>query len=322
MQIGKYRGLSVCGTHKHTFSILALDHRGNLKRAMSPSDPGSVPYSKLVEFKNQVVSALSPYSSAVLLDPEIGAAPAVASGALPGNIGLLVAIEETGYTGNPSRRVSRILSEWSEGKIRRMGANGVKLLVYYHPDSPLAKQQEALVSQVAEECVTYDLPLFIEPLSYSLNPDVKRLPSEDRRQIVIETGRRLTSLGADVLKAEFPVDVEQERDHKVWEKACQQLTEASRVPWTLLSAGVNFETFVEQAKIACRAGASGVLAGRAVWKEAVDLSGEARLEFLRTTAVDRMVKLTEICNELGRPWTACIQQPEVEENWYAEYSDI
>jgi tagatose 1,6-diphosphate aldolase len=322
MEIGKYRGLSLCETPNHIFSILALDHRGNLKRAMNPSDPDSVPYWKLVEFKNQVVSALSPYSSAVLLDPEIGAAPAIASQVLPGNVGLLVSIEETGYSGTPSSRLSQILPDWSVGKIRRMGASGVKLLVYYHPDSPLAKQQEALVGQVAEECVKFDLPLFIEPLSYSLDQDVKNLPSEERRQIIIMTARKLTSLGVDILKAEFPVDVLQEQDRNVWLEACQQLTEASLIPWTLLSAGVEFDTFLEQVKIACQAGASGVLAGRAVWKEAVDLIGEARLGFLRTTAADRMAKLTAICDDLGHPWTASIQQPDTGEKWYSKYFDL
>lgn len=322
MEIGKYRGLSLCGTRKHTFSVLALDHRGNLRRAMNPSEPDSVPYRMLVEFKNQVVSTLSPYSSAVLLDPEIGAAPAIASGALSRDVGLLVAIEETGYTGSPSARASHILPGWSVGKIRRMGASGVKLLVYYHPASPFAERQEALVRHVAEECVNYDLPLFVEPLSYSHDPDAKEMPSEERCQIIIETARKLTSLRIDILKAEFPVDANQEQDRKVWQEACKQLTEASRVPWTLLSAGADFDTFLEQAEVACRAGASGVMVGRAVWKEAVDLSGEARLEFLRSTAVERMAKLTELCDSLAHPWTESIQPTDVGENWYSHYPDI
>jgi tagatose 1,6-diphosphate aldolase len=322
MNIGKFRGLMSCGTRKHTFSVLALDHRGNLRRAMNPLNPDSIPYRELVEFKNQVVSALSPFCSAVLLDPEIGAAPAIASGALSGDVGLLVAIEETGYTGSPSARASQILPGWSVGKICRMGASGVKLLVYYHPDSPLAKRQEDLISQVADDCLRYDLPLFLETLSYSLDPDVKRLPSKERRQVIIETARKLTSLGVDILKAEFPVDVSQELDRKVWQEACRELAVASLVPWTLLSAGVDFDTFMEQVKIACKAGASGVLAGRAVWKEAVDLNEEARLKFLRNTAADRMAKLTALCDDLAHPWTASTQQPVAGEDWYARYSEI
>jgi len=203
-----------------------------------------------------------------------------------------------------------------------MGVSGVKLLIYYHPGSSYAKRQEALVSTVAEECAKFDLPLFVEPLSYSLDSNEKHLPTEERRQVIVETAQKLTSLGADVLKVEFPVDVKQEQNQKVWKEACQQLNEASQVPWTLLSAGVDFDMFVEQVKVACRAGASGVLAGRAVWKEAVGLYGDARLEFLRTTAADRMAKLTALCDDLARPWTELVQQPVVGEHWYAHYSTI
>ncbi len=174
---------------------------------------------------------------------------------------------------------------------------------------------------MAEDCARYDLPFFLEPLSFSLDAD-RRLSSEERCQIVVETARKLTPLGVDVLKAEFPVDVHQEQDRKVWEAACKELTEASMIPWTLLSAGVDFDTYVQQVIIACKAGASGVLAGRAVWKEAVDLDGEARLNFLLTTATNRMAELTTLCNELARPWNASIPQPDAGEDWYVRYSDL
>lgn len=322
MNIGTYRGLSSCGTKKGTFSILALDHRGSLKRALNPSSPASVPHKELVELKNHIVSNLAPHSSAVLLDPEIGSGAAIASGSMPGDVGMLVALEKSGYTGSPSARESQILPAWSVNKIKRMGASGVKLLVYYHPDSPKAAQQEALVSKVAEECQKYDLPLFLEPLTYSLDPAVNVLPTAKRRQNIIRTAQKLTPLGADILKVEFPVDVKQEQDHDMWFEACEEMTAASQIPWTLLSAGVDFETFIKQVEVACRAGASGVLAGRAVWKEAVELKGEERSEFLRTTADERMTKLKELCDELARPWTQVIPPPDAGEGWYREYPEM
>jgi tagatose-1,6-bisphosphate aldolase len=203
-----------------------------------------------------------------------------------------------------------------------MGASGVKLLVYYHPESDQARHQEDLVSQVAEDCLKYDLPLFVEPLSYSLDPGKKKLSSAERRQIVIETARRLTPLGMDILKAEFPVDVKEETAQGVWAAACVELTEASKVPWTLLSAGVDFDTFMRQVMVACQSGASGVLAGRAVWKEATELDGPERVEFLRTTAAGRMARLTALCDGLANPWTKFYTADPAPEDWYPNYPDL
>ncbi len=321
LSIGKRRGLAQSATARGTFAVLALDHRGNLRHSLNPANPNSVTYERMVEFKQQVVSALTPYSSAVLLDPEYGVAPAIAGDALPGGVGLLAAVEATGYTGDPTGRVSQVLLGWSVGKISRLGASGVKLLLYYHPDSDQARHQEELLSEVAEGCVRYDLPLFVEPLHYSLDPARKKVPSAERRQIVIETARRLTPMGMDILKAEFPVEIREEPDQMVWAQACSDLNEASTVPWTLLSAGVEFDAYLQQVKVACLAGCSGVLAGRAVWKEATDLDGQARLDFLRTTAAERMVRLRDLCDALGRPWIEGYPPAAVPEGWYAQYLD-
>ena len=321
LSIGKRRGLAQCSTPRGTFAVLALDHRGNLRRALNPQNPEAVSHGEMVAFKQQVVAALGPVSSAVLLDPEVGAAPMVTKDALPGRTGLLVAVEATGYTGDPNARLSQILAGWSVGKIRRMGASGVKLLVYYHPEAPIASHQEELTSQVAEACARFDMPLFVEPLSYSLDP-AKKLSSAEKRQIVIETAKRLTPLGIDILKAEFPVDAKEEGDERVWAEACAELDAASQVPWALLSAGVDYDTYLRQVTIACRAGASGVLAGRAVWKEATDLQGTARLDFLRTTAVERMARLYDLCDALGKPWTDHYTPEDPPENWYSSYAEI
>ena len=155
----------------------------------------------MVQFKLEVTEALAPAASAILLDPEVGAAQAIAARVLPGRIGLVMALDETGYSGNSTSRQSTILPGWSAAKIRRMGASAAKLLVYYHPDSPLAGQIEALVAQVAGACREQDLPFFLEPLSYSLDPQRKGLSGEERKRVVLETARRLVLPGVDVFKS-------------------------------------------------------------------------------------------------------------------------
>ena len=86
-----------------------------------------------------------------------------------------------------------------------MGASAAKLLVYYHPDAPNAADQERLVADVAADCRAVDLALFVEPLSFSI-VEGEALTGEARRRVVVETARRLTAIGGDVLKAEFPYD--------------------------------------------------------------------------------------------------------------------
>ncbi|MDZ4159452.1 MAG: tagatose 1,6-diphosphate aldolase [Anaerolineaceae bacterium] len=266
-----------------------------------------------------MVSALAPATSAVLLDPEYGAAQAVGGNVLPGGVGLIVAVEETGYTGKPDARQCQVLPGWSVEKARLMGASGVKLLVYYHPQSKLAKPQRDLISAVAETCTRLDVAFFLEPLVYSIDPHRPKLSPTEHRQAVIETTRELGQLGADVLKVEFPIDVQAQPDETIWLQACREVSAASPVPWVLLSAGVDFDIFQKQVVVACTAGASGVMAGRAVWKEAAGLEGVQRARFLRQEAALRLNKLGEICDRLARSWIEFYPPDSLPEGWYLSY---
>ncbi len=322
LSVGKYRALQQCATPRGALAILALDHRNNLRAMLHPGAAESATDQELIEFKQQVISELAPAATAALLDPEYGAAQCIASGALPGQVGLLLAVEATGYTGDPTARQSRVLPGWSVGKASRMGANAIKLLVYYHPDSPSAAEIEGLVRQVAADCARVDLPLFVEPLSYSLDSARKGLPPDERRRVVVETARRLTPLGVDVLKAEFPVDAKAQPDERAWVEACAELTAASEAPWVLLSASVAYDTYLRQVTLACQAGASGVAVGRAVWQEAAALSGEARTAFLRGVGRERMARLTALCDAVARPFVAVSAAPSPSAGWYSSYADI
>lgn len=298
--LGKLRRLQQAATPRGTFGVLAIDHRGPLRRALAGVDGVSDVETALVELKVDIVRALAGSSSAVLLDPETGVEPCVRQGALPGHTGLLVALD-TGSTGDPARLETSLVPGWDAGRIAAIGAAGVKLLVYYHPDAANAGEVERLVADVAGDCVRHDIPLFLEPLSFDPESPGRPLASTERRRVVIESARRLTALGVDILKAEFPVAVKEVGDEAVWREACEELTEAAAVPWVLLSAGVPFDVFLRQATLACQAGASGVMAGRAVWKEAVTSDRPLRQGWLNTIARDRMQRLWAVAGELGTP---------------------
>jgi len=312
ISIGKLRGLQQITSERGTFTALALDHRQNLRKAK----PSFISDEELSRFKLDVTSALASKATAVLLDPEVSAAQAIAQGAIPKDVGLVVAVESTGYTGDATARQAQVISGWSVEKAKRMGASAIKLLVYYHPDSRTASEIETFIRQIADECIKHDLVLMLEPLSYSLD-ETKKLSSEEKRYVVVETAERLTRLGADILKAEFPLDVA-ETDQKVWAEACADISAASTVPWILLSAAVNYEVFLQQVEIACNAGASGIAVGRAVWKEAVMLDGDERTKFLHTTARERISRLTSLCHALAKPYTD-FYQADAPFDWYQSY---
>lgn len=310
--IGKLRGLQQTSSQRGTITALALDHRQNLRKA----NPLFNDNSELSRFKLDVTSALASEATAVLLDPEVSAAQAISQHVIPNHVGLVVAVESTGYTGDATARHAQIIPGWSVEKAKRMGASAVKLLVYYHPDSPTAKEIEDFTAKVAEDCIQHDLALMLEPLSYSLD-ESKKLSSEEKRYIVVETAKRLTPLNVDILKAEFPLDAT-ETNESTWGDACKEISAASIAPWILLSAAVDYDTFVKQVIVACQSGASGIAVGRAVWKEAVTMNGEERMNFLRATAHQRLSRLTSLCHALAKPFHD-FYSADAPFDWYKTY---
>jgi tagatose 1,6-diphosphate aldolase len=319
LTIGKIRGIQQAALDGGLFSILAIDHRG--------SDLGlpATDYEAVRDFKLSVVRPLVAHASGVLLDPVYSAAEAVARGVLPGGVGLILALEAYGYAHEPESRLSRVLTGWSLEKIKRMGGSMAKLYFTYHPDAgEETEQQEAFVKQLVEQARAADLPLIVEPICFSLDPAAPKGSAafaERRPDLVIESVRRVGALGPDMLKVEFPHDAVHVEDEAAWADACAALDEASPVPWLLLSAGVDYGTFRRQLRIACEAGASGHVTGRAIWKEAASLTGAARETFVRGTAAARLAELTDIVREYGRPWTA--RFPDLAagagEGWYKTY---
>ena len=316
LTVGKLRGLSQCSDRRGTLSMLALDHRNNLRKILRPDAPAEVRDAELTAFKREAVEALAEAATAVLLDPEFGAAQCIASGSLPGDRGLVVAIEKTGYGGDAHARESRVLADWGVAKARRLGASAAKLLVYYHPEASTARAIEELVRDVALECEREDLLLVLEPLVYNPERGSGALSPESRKRAILEAARRLAGPGVDLLKAEFPAV---SADEAEWLETCRELTAASAAPWILLSAAADFETFLRQTDIACRAGASGVAVGRAVWNEAPRLAGDERAAFLRGEARRRMMAASRCCSERARPWSAIYRAPEIDARWYERY---
>ncbi len=298
--LGKLRRLQQATSAVGTFTVLAIDHRGPLRRRLAQEPGVTDPDRALTELKQDIVRELAPLTSAVLLDPELGLGACIRSGALPGGSGLLVALD-TGSTGDPAVLRTGLVPGWDVTQIARCGASGLKLLVYYHPETPEARDVERLVRVIGTACAAAELPFYLEPLCYRPGEVGRPLTSVERRAVVVETARRLAPLGVDILKAEFPVDPVETPDEGLWREACAELTAACPVAWVLLSAGVGYETFVRQTTIAGEAGASGVIAGRAIWNEAVTADAAKRQAFLRGEGRARTARIRDLCDAVARP---------------------
>lgn len=325
LSLGKLRGIQQLASPKGILTVCAADHRESLKKALNPQSPEAVSYQDIVDFKLDLCRAVAPFASAILLDPLYGASQAIASGALPGNMGLLVSMEKSGYSGEKTRRINTLLPGWNAGKAKKMGAQAAKLLIYFRPDlGEVTERQLKLVNRLANQCIKLDMPLLVEPVSYPATESPEEF-AKIKPNLVIETARLVTPLPIDVLKAEFPADLSFEKDEGKLLALCHQLNEASRKPWVILSGGVNFELFRRQVQIACKAGASGFLAGRALWQEASKMSSRAeRAGFMKTTTAQRLKELSEIAGECGMPWYAKAKAegaviPTMTEDWYQSY---
>ena len=300
--LGKLRHLTRCSTQSGHFVVLAIDHRANLRALLEPiSDEG------FRQFKADVIGAAEGLVSGVLTDPAYGLGPLLARGSFAG--GLLAPLEVTDYDVHPSQRELDFIPNWSVSRLQRVGGDGAKLLLPFHPQLPSAAAKRESVARIVEECAACELPFFLEPIACSLRPE-ERLTGEQQRVITLEMVDEFCALGVDVLKLQLPAAEEQ------WEATCRGLAQRCTVPWALLSGGVDFPTYCRQTEVACAYGASGVIVGRAVWSEATSLGSAERSRFLASVVPERLARLGEIVFVRAAPWRNRVSISEPSLTWY------
>jgi tagatose 1,6-diphosphate aldolase len=277
----------------------AMDQRGSLAKAIAAARgdaPDQVTPAMMEEFKTAVSSVLSPHATALLLDPEYGLPAAAARDA---RCGLLLAYEASGYDNTRPGRLPDLLEDVSVRRIREWGANAVKLLVYYTPfeDAEVNRKKHAFVERVGAECAAEDIAFFLEFVGYDPAGGGEKSIEYARRkpEIVAASMAEFSKpqYRVDVLKVEFPVNpkyVEGSRafgGERAYTRAealghFRSAADAATLPFIYLSAGVDNDVFIEQLEMAAEAGAaySGVLCGRATWKEGIPVyaqQGESAL---------------------------------------------
>ena len=321
----KKNHLNKLANKKGIIAAAAMDQRGSLKKAIAKAkgvDPSAVTKEMMMEFKTAVTKVLTPYSTAILLDPEFGLP---ASKARAPQAGLLLAYESTGYDQTTPGRIPLLIPTWTVSKAIDAGANAVKILLYYSPfEKPdINEIKQAWVERIGSECAFHDIPFFLEFVGYPVNgEDEKGIEFAKIKPDVVKKSMEEFSKDryrVDVLKVEVPVNMQFVKgarsckgDASYEKEKAKDLFRAvagsTKKPFIYLSAGVSDDEFRESLELATEAGVryNGVLCGRATWKEGIPVyatSGVSALEdWLSDRGVQNIQALNKVLESGACPW--------------------
>ncbi len=304
-------------------AALAIDQRSALRNLFAKAkgmEVDAVPGEWLVQFKEAVSRILTAEASAILLDPEYGL-PAAKLRAK--NAGLLLAYEKTGYDKTVPGRLPELLAHWSVRRLVEAGADCVKILLYYAPSSSpeINDQKHAWVERIGAECVAADVPFFLELVSYAEGLDEKGREFAKRKPEVVTASVGEFSkprYAVDVLKVGVPVNMafvegspsaagEILYSREQAKAYFREAAAAARVPFIYLSEGVSNEAFEDALELAGEAGAnfSGVLCGRATWKDGVGVFAQQGMNALEHWLKSEGIRNIQRVNaklSAARPW--------------------
>lgn len=320
----KIRHLKALSNKRGVIAAAAMDQRGSLQKSLASArgvDTKQITPQMLSEFKTIVTKVLTPHASAILLDPEYGLPAAAARSK---NAGLLLAYEHSGYDNTQPGRLPDLLPHVSVKRIVDWGADAVKILLYYTPfeESSINDIKHAFIERVGSECETYDIPFFLEFVGYDpKGGDEKGLAFAKNKPAVVKGSMQEFSkpqYKVDVLKVEVPVNAEYVEGSSVYKgqkaysrtEALAHFREAAAIatkPFIYLSAGVGNPQFIESLHMAAEAGTdfSGVLCGRATWKEGMPIYAKQGAAALEDWLEKEGVKNIDAVNEAVKaatPW--------------------
>jgi tagatose 1,6-diphosphate aldolase len=321
---GKQKGLKAVSDSRGVIAAAAMDQRGSLKSAIAKEkgvDKNAVAPRMLEEFKTAVVRVLTPHASAILLDPEYGLPAAMARAK---NAGLLLAYENSGYDNTRPGRLPDLLDIWSVRRLVAAGADCIKILLYYTPFDPpdVNEIKHAWTERIGAECTAADVPFFLELVGYEEGADEKGIGYARKKPEVVARSMQEFSkpqYGVDILKVEVPVNMA----FVAGAKACKgdaaytrdqakehflRAAAAAKKPFIYLSAGVSNDVFTETLELAAESGVkfSGVLCGRATWKDAIPIYAKQGVKALEDWLADQGVKNIENVNQrlkAATPWS-------------------
>ena len=278
----------ICGDNG-LMMVVAADQRGGMRKVLAdtPEAQAAIDEATLGVVKAGIVSHLANKATCILLDPVCAVPGVVDDGVLARDTGLLVGLDASGWdTDANGYRISKLVPGVNARRVRELGGTGAKLMVYLRPDTPDANGTNI---QIIKDCIAdfaaEDLLLVVEILTYQLEGENDADYKAAFPGLIVESARISVDLGSKVLKLPYPGTPE----------ACAEITAiCGDIPWAVLSAGVDHETFIGQVEIAMQNGASGVIAGRALWKDCISLDADVRADRLERIASDRLRQIQDV----------------------------
>lgn len=245
---------------------------------LHPENPESTTEQEMFEWKKMMVELYYQRVSSLIMDPVYGSKLVDKS-----KCSWMLSMEKAGFRGSRAERVTEVIEGWSVKAAKEMGADSVKLLLYYDPENQeLARRQKELANSIAQDCEREKIIFLLEPLTYNKTRDP---------YVVEKMVDELKDVAVDIWKLEYPGDRER----------CERISHKVNIPWVLLSAGADYMTYKEQLRTACEAGASGMAVGRAAWQEFGQYEGGERNKFLREVGVERIEELSNIVEQHAKP---------------------
>ena len=289
------RALTHLARPSGALAMVAVDQREALRGMFAAHQSTPVPDSQLTQFKVDVARELSPFASALLVDQEFGIDAIINQKVLAPTCGLIAAADLLVGPAGGAATDTAVDKDVDPLRMRDIGSVGLKFLVLWRNDeSPESRLK--LVDEFNQLCEKSGLPSIIEVI---VKPPTDSSRSFDREEELVIAAKEAANWKADLYKAEVPFHGE--GDLVAITRNAQRITEAVGTPWVVLSNGVKAPFFADAVKACAQGGASGFLAGRAVWADIVG-SGDIPAA-LREVSIPRLEKLAEIVDQFARPWS-------------------
>lgn len=276
-------------------AMVAMDQRESLRDMFDKAGAGRPADDVIVDFKLAVAQTLGPIASGFLIDRHFGFDLVRDRGLLPASTGLILAVDDlTQDEGGPVEETG--LDRTALG-LDLDGVAALKLLIIWRRDS-LRQRRVQLARDFIAAARERGVLSVLEPVVRA-TPDELAAGTWDADEAIREAARELSPLGATLYKVQVPLGGAGTADEQ--RAASEALAAAITGPWVVLSQGVARENFLSAVRAACRAGASGFLAGRALWSDVVGAEDVA--ERLRQVSVPRLRALLDVVDEEARPWS-------------------
>jgi tagatose 1,6-diphosphate aldolase len=314
---GKYWGMRRMADATGRYKMTAVDQRPPIKNPIKAKrGTPEAPWEDVAGFKELLIRELQAESSAMLLDPHYAYPRGVTM--LDARLGLILTLEDSIFHETAGGRLSSEIDDWSVGKIKRAGGDAVKVLTWYRPDGDpeVCAAQQEFTRRTGEACKRYDIPFVFELLVYPLARDAEQTREyvemkTKQATLVIDSVRTFADprYGVDLFKLESPVPAGVVPEpgtpgSEAVQALFHELDRAAGRPWVMLSAGAGMAEFKRVLHYAYAAGASGYLAGRAIWLAAFQRfpDWDGIRDELRREAIPYMRELNSLTDSAARPW--------------------